>query len=74
MTYSHRNGESTMPTLNGYYFTRDAHGDDSIILIFDTIQDGQAYQEFGSINWHSNENLQDIQFWGPIIPPLEESV
>lgn len=70
-TYSHRNGESAVPTVNGYYFTRNAYGDSSIIVIYDSIQDGQCYQEFGSINWHPLEVLQELEFWGPLVFPFE---
>lgn len=73
MTYSHRNGETEPPTVEGYYWyvedddTPGKHNDSAGVAYM--LHGGDCVGTFGRVR-HTSQ--LPGKWWGPVIPPWQE--
>lgn len=68
--YSHRNGESNLPTIDGYFWV-----DSEVTHMVIVHQGGDRLYIWGVgvSGWINDFDDSDVHFWGPIEPPAELS-
>lgn len=82
MTYSHRNGESELPTIEGYYWRRNEpySRHTPIVQVFrdlDSSRGEEARLFMLALGMVSEIELSaygdEMQWWGPVTPPWEKT-
>lgn len=74
MTYTHRNGETTAPTVPGrYWFKGHCQGEKVKEMIPVIIENGAvcAWRPMFGDGWFENIEHFSGKWWGPITPPWE---
>lgn len=79
--YSHRNGESEAPTVEGFYWLREGSNDGGVVPVAwqREIRDEHGNVDIradwiipGEIDYYVDE-IDDAQWWGPVMPPWEQA-